>query len=219
MLFKAVIFDVSGTILDDIYPVWRAYSEAYDAFGFEGLRTLKEFKERVKFPVPEFHKDNGIPQDLIGEVDRKALKFYHRYAYLVTMFPEVEDVLCQLRKKGVLLGIASTIPTLFLTQHLGRFEIEGYFGAITGRNDCDEEKPSPKPILATLDKLRVEPPEAMYVGDMEEDIIAGRRANTYTMAISRSESYHSHLRLKRQNPDYLFSSLDELLLLFRGLNK
>lgn len=211
MPFKCVVFDASGTIWDDLYVVWQANSEAYEACGFKGFKTLEEFRRQFKLPVPEFHKANGIPLDLIKQVDSKFRECYPRYASHVRIFPEVKDVLSQLNRKGVLLGIASNIPTLFLKEHLRNFEIESYFGAVTGQEDCDEQKPSPKPVLVTLEKLGVKPSEAIYVGDMEEDIIAGKRANTYTVAISRKESYHPSWRLKRQNPDYLVSDLSELL--------
>lgn len=216
MPFKCVVFDASGTILDDLYVVYQANSEAYSALGFESFRTLEDFKKKFRLPVPEFHKANGIPADLIKRVDGKFREFYPKYASQVRIFPEVRDVLGQLKRKRALLGIASNIPTLFLREHLRSFRIESYFGAITGQEDCDEQKPSPKPVLVTLEKLGAQPPEAIYVGDMEEDIIAGKRANTYTVAISRKESYHHRWRLKRQNPDCLISGLDELLQLFRG---
>ena len=211
MLFKCIVFDASGTIWDDLYVVWRANSAAYEALGFDGFKTLEEFRRKFKLPVPEFHKANGIPPELIKQVDGKFREFYPQYASHVRIFPDVDDVLYQLKRKNVLLGIASNIPTVFLREHLRNFKIEGYFGAITGQEDCDEQKPSPKPILVTLEKLEVKPSEAVYVGDMEEDIIAGKRANTYTAAISRKESYHPPWRLRRQNPDYLISDLGELL--------
>ena len=200
MSFKCVVFDASGTIWDDLYVVWRANSEAYEAFGFNGFETLEEFRRKFKLPVPEFHKANGIPPDFIRQVDEKFREVYPLYASHIRIFPEVKDILYRLKRKKVLMGIASNVPTRFLRGHLKDFKIENYFGAVTGQEDCNEQKPSPKPVLVTLEKLKVKPPEVIFVGDMEEDIIAGKRANTYTAAISRKESYHPRWRLKRQNP-------------------
>ncbi len=214
MPFKCVIFDVSGTIQDDLYVVWRANADAYDAFGFKSFKTMEEFRKKFRLPVPEFHRDNGIPPNLVKQVDGKFREFYPRYSSHVKMFPEVKEVLSQLREKKILLGIASNIPTIFLKEHLQNFEIESYFSAITGQEDCDEQKPSPKPVLVTIEKLGVKPAEAIYVGDMEEDIIAGKRAGTYTVAISSKASYHPRWRLERQKPDYIISGLGELVTLF-----
>ncbi|MFA4837823.1 MAG: HAD hydrolase-like protein, partial [Dehalococcoidia bacterium] len=66
-------------------------------------------------------------------------------------------------------------------------------------------------ILAALGKLGVSPEAAMYVGDMEEDLIAAKAANTLATAIIRERSYHPRWRLERQNPNYFISDLTELL--------
>ncbi len=211
MSLKAIIFDASGTILDDLYAVWRANSEAYEVLGFKGFKTLEEFRRRFRLPIPAFHQESGIPLELIREVDGKFREFYPRYASHVGIFPEVKDVLSELKGTKLVLGVASNIPTLFLKQHLKSFEVEDYFDAVTGQEDCDKQKPSPKPILVTLEKLETKPQEALYVGDMEEDVIAGKRAGTLTAAIARRESYHPRWRLERRRPDYLISSLRELL--------
>jgi HAD superfamily hydrolase (TIGR01549 family) len=210
MRFKAIIFDVSGTLLDDLYTVWKANSQTLEACGFESL-TFEEFRERFKLPIPEFLKSLGVPPQAMREVDERFREFYPRYASHVRIFPEVREVLEKLRSKGIPLGVASNIPSQFLREHLENFGISNYFAVITGQEDCDEQKPSPKPILLTLEKLGVRPQEALYVGDMEEDILAGRRAGTSIAAISRKGSYHPRWRLERQNPDYLISDLRELL--------
>ncbi len=211
MRFKAIIFDASGTLLDDILTVWRANSDAYAALGFEGPKTLEEFRAVFKLPVPEFHKANGIPPHLLSEIDKKFRERYPRYAPGVKVFPEVENVLRTLKEAGRILAVASNIPVPFLTEHLTKFKMDAYFDTIVGQEDCDEQKPSPRPILITLARLGTEPQEAMYVGDMEEDIIAGKLAGVTTVAIVRKESYHPRWRLERHQPDFLIHSLEDLL--------
>lgn len=58
---KAIVFDTSGTLMDDIVTVWRANLNAYIALGLDGPKTLEEFTTRFKLPISEFHKANGIP--------------------------------------------------------------------------------------------------------------------------------------------------------------
>lgn len=217
MLLKAIIFDVSGTLLNDIYAVWKATSDAYVALEMDSFRTLEEFKEKFRLPLPEFHLANGIPPHLLDIVDKNFREAYPQYAPSVSIFSEVDEVLQELRQRKVALGVASNIPTLFLREHLKKFNIDRHFDVVTGQEDCDEQKPSPKPIITTLEKLGASPQEAMYVGDMEEDMMAGKRANTFTAAIVRKESYHPQWRLERQNPDFFISSLRELLPVYCGV--
>jgi len=211
MRIKAIVFDASGTLLDDIVTVWRANLSAYAALGFEGPRTLEDFRAVFRLPISEFHRANGIPPELLEEVDRIFRRSYPRFASGVRAFPEVAEVLSALRKKGKVLGVASNIPSLFLRAHLKKLMMDGYFEAVIGQEDCDEQKPSPKPILASAEKLGVGPEETIYVGDMEEDIIAAKAANSLTAGIIRKEGYHARWQLERQGPDFLISNLRELL--------
>ncbi|MBI4332437.1 MAG: HAD family hydrolase [Chloroflexi bacterium] len=208
---RAIIFDGSGTLLNDIEAVWRANSAAYESFGVEACRTLEEFRERFRLPITAFHLANGVPADVVKAVDAKFRKVYPDFARCVGLFPEVMEVLGELKRKGVQLGIASNIPSGFLKEHLATFEIGGFFDVVTGQEDCDEQKPSPKPILVTVSRMGARPEQAMYVGDMEEDIIAGKKAGALTAAVVRRESYHPRWRLERQKPDRLITSLKELL--------
>ena len=112
------------------------------------------------------------------------------------------------------LRVASGIPNKFLLERLRRFQILTYFDAVTGQDDCDEQKPSPKPVLAILSKLNASPKNTGYVWDMEEDIVAGKRAGVYTFvarALDRSEAYHPICRLKLQDPDYIITDLNDLI--------
>ena len=208
---ETVVLDGSGTIIDDIHTVWKANSEAYKTNGFKRLETLVKFKEVFRLPISDFHRANNIPESMFDDIEKSYRQFYPNYSHHIRIFPEVKNVLEKLREEKITVGIASNIPTLFLKEHLQRFEILEFFDAVTGQDDCDEQKPSPKPISITLNKLKVKPVTAAYVGDMKEDIIAGKKANVYTIAICREGSYHPAWKLKKLKPDYFISDLNELL--------
>jgi pyrophosphatase PpaX len=207
---NSLIFDVSGVLIDDICTVWKANNDAYSFCGYNTIYSIEDFKQKFKLPISAFHKANGVPQEMIDIVQRHYLKQYLRYQRLITVFPEAKNVLSQLKEMDVELGIASNIPNKFLIEHLHRFQILTYFDAITGQDDCDEQKPSPKPVLTTLSKLNASPKNAGYVGDMEEDMVAGKRAGVYTLAVDRSEAYHPICRLKLHDPDYIITDLNDL---------
>ncbi|MFC1923926.1 HAD family hydrolase [Chloroflexota bacterium] len=216
MPVRAIIFDASGTFLNDIYPVWKATSDAYASLGIDGIGTIEEFKDKFKLPASEYHRGNGVALDLIHELDKKFRESYPQYNSGVGIFPDVIDVLHELKEKGILLGVVSNIPSVFLAEHLRNFGVDDYFDVVTGQEDCDEQKPSPKPVACTIEKLGVNPGEVMFVGDMEEDIIAGKGAGAVTVAMVRDEGYHPRWRLEKHSPDFFVSDLRELLQILYG---
>ena len=59
---EAVIFDVSGVLLDDLYAVWKADSEAYEACGIRKIESIEEFRMKFKLPIHEYHRSMGVPE-------------------------------------------------------------------------------------------------------------------------------------------------------------
>ncbi|MEM2129858.1 MAG: HAD-IA family hydrolase [Candidatus Bathyarchaeia archaeon] len=207
---NTLIFDVSGVLLNDLYTVWKADSDAYESCGIRKISSIKIFKESFKMPIIEYHRSMGVPDKVIPELEAAYRQSYQKYSKFIKIFPDVKRTLRKLQQNDVTLSIASNIPSDFLMEHLKSFGIINYFNAITGQDDCEEQKPSPQPILVTLRKLDAKPMSSAYVGDMEEDIIAGKRAGVFTIGICRKEGYHPCWKLKRQNPDFLIKSLSQL---------
>jgi len=215
---ETIMFDVSGVLIDDIYTVWKSDSDAYEACGFGRIESVEKFKEIFKLPITEWCRSMGVPDSVIPKLEEEYRKAYPKYSDHIKIFPEVKDVLRKLKQEKHNLAVVSNIPNQFLIEHLQRFGIDKYFKVIIGQDDCKEQKPSPKPILKALGKLGSKPEKSAYVGDMEEDIIAGKMAQVYTFAVCRDESYHPVWRLKRQNPDFIVSELNELLTILKKLN-
>lgn len=210
-MLDTLIFDGSGVLFDDLYTVWKADSAAFDACGLGRIPTLEQFKKEFRLPISEYCIAKGASSSLLPTLEKEFRRAYPKYSSHIKVFPEVESVLKKLKRQRIVMAVASNMPSAFLNEHLQNFGLEMYFDAIIGQDDCEEKKPSPKPILITLERLGRKPSTSAYVGDMEEDIIAGKKANVITFALSRKESYHPSWRLKRQNPDFLISDLNGIL--------
>jgi HAD superfamily hydrolase (TIGR01549 family) len=215
---RTVVFDVSGVLLNDLYTVWKADSEAYESYGMGKIESIESFKKNFRLPIYDYHKSMGVPDDMIPRLEATYRQAYQKYSGHISIFPEVKKVLTNLRRENIRLAIASNIPSDFLREHLQTFRINNFFDVVTGQDDCNEQKPSPQPILATLKKLEEKPEHSAYVGDMEEDILAGKNAGVCTIGICRKEGYHPCWKLKRQNPDFLIHNLNQLLIIVGEAN-
>ena len=215
---ETIVFDVSGVLLDDLHVVWKSDSEAYETCGFGKIESVEKFRETFKLPIYEYHGSMGVPEEAVPIIEAEFRRAYQKYNSLIKVFPEVKDVLSKLRDEKIVLAIASNIPSDFLSEHLQRFGLDGYFDVVTGQDDCEEQKPSPEPILSTLGRLGSKPESSAYVGDMEQDMIAGRRAGVCTIAICRETGYHHCWRLKRHDPDLVIFDLHDLLRVISNLS-
>ena len=80
---RTIIFDVSGVLIDDLYAVWKADSDAYVACGFKEIESIEEFKKSFKLPVYEYHKARGVPDNVMPKLEREWRRAYPKYLSLI----------------------------------------------------------------------------------------------------------------------------------------
>ncbi|MGI0017060.1 MAG: HAD family hydrolase, partial [Nitrososphaera sp.] len=145
-----------------------------------------------------------------------ALETYHEnysaYEYLVK--PCYDAILCIefLLKMGFKVGIVSQTPREELDYQLKKCGLDKLIPYSVAQKETACEKPHPLPLLVCLWKLGVKPDEAIYVGDMREDILCARDGRVTSVALDDPKrSYHTSTRLLEARPDYIVSNLLQLI--------
>lgn len=203
--WKAVIWDVYGTILDvgpgpvDAERRWAELHSA--AFGKTPVLSLAGFNAGCRVMVERDHAEArraGVewPEVVWGDVMRRVLpelgalsvegeaEFLFRHMQLrrsVRVMDGVLDVLTDCRERGVLLGIASNAQAYTLRElaecgvDVGWFERELCVWSF----ECGFAKPDPhifRMLTARLALRGIAPEEVLMVGDREENDLAPARA-------------------------------------------
>ena len=156
-MLDTLIFDGSGVLFDDLYTVWKADSDAFEACGLGRIPTLEQFKEEFRLPISEYCIAKGASGSLLPRLEEEFRRAYPKYSSRIKVFPEVESVLKKLKRRRIVMAVTSNMPSPFLNEHLQDFGIDTYFDITIGQDDCEEKKPSPKPILITLERLSRKP--------------------------------------------------------------
>ena len=216
-MIKLVIFDASGTLLNDFSVTWKAVSKILVHFGKQ-TDDLITFRKNFRLPYWNYFVDKGIASDTAkSELPALYSKFYLELIDEVELFPDVEEVTESLRNISIKLAIASQTPKEALSKILGGSSIRDKFNMILGLGDYQEPKPSPESILIVLNKLGVSAAETIYVGDMAEDIVSARRAGVIPVAIYRREAaYHTKSYLEEEHPAFIINDLRELVKIVAG---
>jgi HAD superfamily hydrolase (TIGR01509 family) len=210
-MIKLVIFDASGTLLNDFMVTWKAVSKVLTHFGIQP-DDPETFRKNFRLPYLNYYTDKGITHDTAKlEVPSLYTKFYLDLINEVKPFPEVRQVIESLSNMSVKLAVASQTPKEALVKLLSEPGIIKKFSVMLGLGDYQEPKPSPESVLLVLDKLSVNSAEAIYVGDMAEDIILAKRAGVIPVAIYRNGmSYHTRSYLEKEEPAFIINDLAEL---------
>ncbi len=178
MRYRAILFDLDGTLLDSAALIVAAFQETCrvrlgrDVDRPTVLRTWSQpIRERFRALAPD-------------RADELARDYVTRYLALqdrcARLFPGVEATLVALRERGYALGIVTSKRRATTRAAVSAFRLDRWCSAIVADEDVARHKPDPEPVLAAASLLGVRPPEALMVGDSALDVMAGRRAGAGT---------------------------------------
>jgi phosphoglycolate phosphatase len=179
---QAVLFDLDGTLIDSAADIRAAVNQllARHRLGPLSLDDVKAMVgQGVKVTVERAFRACGRP--LEGEaLEQEYLAMLDIYANHLTDFtevmPGVTETLEALREQGVQLAVATNKPQRAAEAVLDHFGLIPYLGAVVGGDAGVAKKPAPDILLAALDRLGVEPWNAVMVGDSISDVLSARAA-------------------------------------------
>jgi len=198
-MIKNIIFDWSGTLSDDITPVYKAIMIVFEKFGVKKI-SLEEFRKEFELPYMNFFKkyNIGINKEEADRVFREAFNPTESKP-----FAQAKELLDFLHKKGTKMTILSSHPEKFLKNEVKDYGFQKYFMDVVGGVHNKTEV-----INEIMKKNKFDPKETAYVGDMTHDIEAGKKAKIKIIAICWG--YQTKEKLSKEKPDFLIGNLTEL---------
>lgn len=143
----------------------------------------------------------GVPPDRLGEV-RACLGRMHRERHLWSSVVERSaEALARLQTAGLRLGVVSNSDGR-VEQALEAAGLRRYFDVVIDSALVGVEKPDPRIFQAALERLGVQPDEALYVGDLYRvDVIGARAAGIEAILLGHADEADASCRSVRSIED------------------
>ena len=204
MRFKAVIFDLDGTLVHTTpeyrYKIVRQVLNDFDMkvqnnfidrFWFESRRK-QIIKEHFKLEPELFWKAYAKYEDL--DFRRACISAYHDI-----------DFISELRDNGFRTGIVTGAPQFIAEMEIGLIGRHNFDSVIFQDILKNKPKPHPDGIHECLKLLGLTERETVFVGNSDEDMLAAQNAKMLDVMIDRKEHEFPHV-----TPSLTISSLYEL---------
>ena len=215
MKYKAVLFDLDGTLLDTALDIMNACNHTLEKYGYKALdeKLLKTkvtagMREMLKLGVPkEDHENSGIETYMRDEF----ASFYKEHICDRTKaFEGIPKLIDDLTKNRIKTAVITNKYNDMATKVLSKFPFSKDFSLVLGCDSLTHSKPHPEPILKALELLKVSPKDALYVGDHLNDIKAANAASCDSAAVLWGYGTNECIDVNLWNATYCVKDVKEL---------
>ncbi|MAG78279.1 UDP-N-acetylglucosamine 2-epimerase (non-hydrolyzing) [archaeon] len=186
-VFKAIIFDVDGVLVDT-----TSYSINCK------LRLLKEYGLDLKDYEPVF--SNISLKHLVAKVNEEfnvnisAEEFIKKRENMyvegikdhIKIFDGVKELFGFLKERKILIGLSTSATKRKLDANLKELDFD--FKAIITADDVERQKPDSAQYLLAAEKIKVDPKNCLVVEDSPIGITAAKKAGMFCLGITNSFS-------------------------------
>jgi len=200
-VIRNIIFDWSGTLVDDLPAVWKATNVVLAQAGRPEM-SLDEFRAEFSLPFTNFY-NRHTPDVPLPQLEDWFHSHYREIQDSVEELPYVREFLEFSRARNLRMFLLSTIQREhFLVQsRVTGFDalLERAYTGILDKRDKIRE------ILA---ENQLAPDETLFIGDMQHDIETAKHGGIHSCAVLTG--YNTLEQLREAKPDLIVEHLGEL---------
>jgi HAD superfamily hydrolase (TIGR01509 family) len=184
-MYKAVLFDVDGTLVDsnDAHAhAWvEAFAESAVRVDFDQVRrSIGMGGDKLMPAVSGLSEESSLGEKISkqrGEI------FKTKYLPGLRPFAGARDLVAAVKQRGLAAVAASSAKRDELERLLRIAGASDLLDEATSSDDAEESKPDPDIVQASLKKAKARPAEAVLIGDTPYDVEAAARAGVAAIAL------------------------------------
>jgi phosphoglycolate phosphatase len=200
-MFRALILDWSGTLVDDMGPTLTATNAVFAKFDKPPM-TWEEFRASFRLPYSEWY-DEHVPGVGLQELEEHFRTAFNSSEHAVTPLEGTAEFLEWCSANGIRLFVLTSMNAENFEQQLREFSFGCYFEA-TYSGVLDKREV----IHGILDEHGLNPAETAYVGDMAHDIDTAHHGGVTSVGVL--SGYDQRPRLVAAGPHLLLSCIKSL---------
>ncbi|MCK4551480.1 MAG: HAD family hydrolase [Tenericutes bacterium] len=187
MKYKAVIFDLDGTLLDTIQDISDSVNAVLRENKYHEF-SVDDYKYFVGRGVNELIA-SVIEKGEIDPLEYPNIKNGYMKEYKIRqriktrIYPGIFDLIVELQNLEISVNILSNKPDNQTQEVVEHYFKKIRFNNVYGKKPEFRIKPYPESVLHLINKLKVTKDEVLYVGDTNTDIQTARNAGLKSVGV------------------------------------
>lgn len=215
-MIEGLIFDMDGTMVDNMMMHHRAWQRKLASLGIE--MTLAQVKEHIHGVNEEILErlfgDRFTPEERKRIAWEKEAEYREIFADQLTLIPGLETFLMSVRTEGLSMAIGTAAPPENVDFVLDHLSLRPYFQAVIHARHVTRGKPDPQTFTLAAESMGIAVENCLVFEDSlagaETAKNAGCRAIIITTTHHRDE-FRKFDHILRFITDYTEISLTEIL--------
>ena len=202
---SAVIFDIDGTIVDNMHLHAEAFGVFAERHGLPPLTPddrarLDGRRNSEIFPIL-FKRDVARDEWLQYEAEKEGLYRELSRGRLAPM-PGLKELIRKLKGDGIAVALATSAPEPNVTHTLGEIGLAASFAIIVRGDQVARGKPAPDVFLEAARQLDVPPVQCLVFEDAPMGVVAAQAAGMPVVALTTSFAA-AHFAALQPPPDFI----------------
>jgi HAD superfamily hydrolase (TIGR01509 family) len=191
---KAFLFDLNGTMIDDMQYHCVAWFNILNEDLGANL-SMNQVKEQMYGKNTEvlnriFGKDRFTKEEMDILSVGKEKRYQAAYRPQLKLIDGLDEFLCESKNEGILMGIGSAAIPFNIDFVIDGLNIRHYFTSIVSADDVVESKPDPETYVKGAAELGVLAEECIVFEDAPKGVEAAKRAGMKAVVLTTMHEAH-----------------------------
>mgnify|MGYP003543233504 FL=1 len=182
---KIILFDLDGTLIDSTNAIVSTFKHSFNELNFNFKGDDENIESLIGYPLDIMYKELGVDESKVWDFVDSYKNRYREISVEQTTLLENAYEAVELASKFARVSVVTTKTRTYTMPLLENFNIAQFFEVVTGRENVQNPKPHPEPILVTLEQMNYDKniDSVWMIGDTKLDLIAANEANVNSIGV------------------------------------